>query len=142
MKGKAQISAKTCALCSSDVTNHPIIDGVYAFCCAGCHAVFNILSAKDQLEGFEGNPIFIQALRSGVISNPALLEHIEKQREEVRSGEREKLYIEVGEMWCPSCAEIIKLMLLKEGEWSTASSITPQTLLLLNFHRVTLLKML
>lgn len=108
------MDAKSCALCSAEVTSHPIIDGIHAFCCAGCHAVFNILSTKNQLEGFESHPVFLQALRSGLISNPALLDAIEKQKEEVRHGEREKLYIEIREMWCPSCAEIIKLMLMKE----------------------------
>lgn len=105
---------QTCALCSEAVITHPIIDGIHAFCCAGCHAVFNILSSKQQLEGFEQHPIFLQALRSGLISNPALLDVIQKQKAEVLEGEKEKLYLEITEMWCPSCAEIIKLMVLKE----------------------------
>lgn len=107
-------SEKTCALCSEEVSSHPILDGVRTFCCAGCHAVFNILSAKQQLEGFEQHPIFLQALRSGLISNPALLDMIHRQKAEVIEGDKEKLYLEIGEMWCPSCAEIIKLMVSKE----------------------------
>ncbi|HEV8051322.1 MAG TPA: cation-translocating P-type ATPase [Parachlamydiaceae bacterium] len=109
-----QSNEQICALCSEEVTSHPIIEGMHAFCCAGCYAVFNILSSKQQLEGFEQHPIFLQALRSGLISNPALLDVIQKQRAEVLEGEREKLYLEITEMWCPSCAEIIKLMVLKE----------------------------
>lgn len=105
---------QTCALCSEPVSSHPIVEGIHAFCCAGCHAVFNILSTKQQLDGFQQHPIFIQALRSGVISNPALLNMIQKQKAEVMEGERIKLYLEVGEMWCPSCAEIVKLMVSKE----------------------------
>jgi heavy metal translocating P-type ATPase len=103
-----------CALCSEKTTSHPIIEGPNAFCCAGCHAVFNILSSKQQLDGFQNHPIFLQALTSGLISNPALLETIQKQKSEILDGEREKLYLEIGEMWCPSCAEVIKLIVSKE----------------------------
>lgn len=103
-----------CALCSQHLTTHGIRDGIHKFCCMGCHAVFNVLTIKNQIEGYEQHPLFIQALRSGLISNPALLEHIQRQKIEALEGEREKLYIEIGNMWCPSCAEIIRLMLLKE----------------------------
>lgn len=103
-----------CALCHITVSNHPIVDGTHRFCCSGCHAVFNILSVKNQLDSYSEHPIFIQALRSGLISNPALLDHIDKQRAEIKDAERTKLHLEIGEMWCPSCAEIIRLMVLKE----------------------------
>lgn len=108
------LESKTCALCSESVSSHPLLDGTHAFCCAGCHAVFNILSVKQQLDGYQTHPIFLQALQSGLISNPALLDLIQKQKAEIEGDERKKLYLEVSEMWCPSCAEIIKLMLLKE----------------------------
>jgi heavy metal translocating P-type ATPase len=104
----------SCALCNEVISKHPIIDGINSFCCAGCNAVFNILSVKQQLDGFEKNPIFLQALRSGLISNPTLLEMIQKQKEEIIEDEKTKLYLEISEMWCPSCAEIIKLMVSKE----------------------------
>ncbi len=106
--------SRECALCRAEVSNHPIIDGVHLFCCVGCHAVFGILTAKNQLDRYAQHPIFIQALQSGLISNPALLAHIEQQRNEITGGERQKVYIEIGEMWCPSCAEVIRLMILKE----------------------------
>lgn len=106
--------SQACALCQADDIPFPIFDGVHAFCCVGCHAVFNILSAKNELEGFTSNPVFLEALKVGLISNPKLLDAIEKQREEVIGKEREKLYFEIREMWCPSCAEIIKLTLLHE----------------------------
>ncbi|MEI8366546.1 MAG: heavy metal translocating P-type ATPase [Parachlamydiaceae bacterium] len=111
---KMQESTQVCALCHAELMRHPIIEGVHAFCCAGCHAVFNILFAKNQLDHFEQHPIFLQALRSGLISNPALLDQIHKQKIDICEKEREKLYIEIGEMWCPSCAEVIRLMLLRE----------------------------
>ena len=107
-------SLNACALCHLPLSRYPILEGIHSFCCPGCHAVFNILTVKNQLGNFSDHPIFIQALRSGLISNPALLEHIEQQRAEIAVGERTKLYMEIGEMWCPSCAEIIRLMISKE----------------------------
>lgn len=108
------LQEQLCALCAEKTSSHPIIDGLNAFCCAGCHVVFNILSTKQQLDGFKDHPIFLQAVSSGLISNPAVLEMIQKQRSEIVEGEREKLYLEISEMWCPSCAEIIKLLVSKE----------------------------
>lgn len=115
MSGTCESSVnQDCALCGEMTAGHAIREGENGFCCAGCHAVFSILSAKNQLSGFESHPIFLQAMRSGLISNPALLETIRQQQITVADHEREKLYLEIGEMWCPSCAEVIKLMLLKE----------------------------
>lgn len=105
---------KICALCSLSLPSHSIVEGDLTFCCTGCHAVFNILTSKNQLDNFSQHPLFIEALRSGLISNPALIEQIRQQRAEIIDAEREKLHLEVGDMWCPSCAEIIRLMLLKE----------------------------
>lgn len=103
-----------CSLCDMRLPKCPILDGIDAFCCHGCHAVFNILSAKNQLENFEQQPVFIQALRSGLISNPALIEEF-RARQTVLKGEHlEKLHLEIGEMWCPSCSEIIRLILIRE----------------------------
>lgn len=103
-----------CALCDCDLPANPVTEGERLFCCGGCHAVFNILSTQGALEGFERHPVFQQALRSGLISNPLLIEQIRSQRVEVEEEEREKLHLEIGEMWCPSCAEVIRLMLLRE----------------------------
>lgn len=104
----------SCSLCDQALPRHSIISEKYAFCCAGCHAVFNILSAKNQLANFQEHPLFQQALKSGLISNPALLEQIRSNRPEMAEGELQKLHLEVGEMWCPFCAEVIQWMLLKE----------------------------
>lgn len=104
-----------CSLCDQDLPQHPIYEGEHGFCCPGCHAVFNILSTKNQLTNFQEHPVFKQALRSGLISNPALLEQIRRNRPDVPEQELEKLYIEIGEMWCPACAEIIRLILLQEN---------------------------
>lgn len=103
-----------CSLCSHETSNHTISDGDHSFCCVGCQAVYKILSAKNQLESFEDTPIFKQAITSGLISNPSLLEHIRQQKVVVPEEERERLYLEIGDMWCPSCAEVIRLLLLQK----------------------------
>ncbi len=103
----------SCALCNTSVAGHAITEGAHTFCCIGCHAVFGILAAQNQLHLFEQHPIFLQAVQCGLISNPDLLEQIQKQKQQVKEEERQKCYFEIGGMWCPSCAEIIRLILLQ-----------------------------
>jgi Cu2+-exporting ATPase len=104
----------TCSLCSHELPFHPIKEGEKAFCCPGCHAVFNILTTKNQLTNFQDHPIFQQAVRSGLISNPALLEEIRRNQPEMHANEMQKLYFEIADMWCPACSELIKLILCQE----------------------------
>jgi heavy metal translocating P-type ATPase len=105
----------SCSLCGqAALAERAITEGSARFCCHGCRAVYAILSAKNQLEGFEQHPIFLQAMRSGLISNSALLEQIQRQRTESERLPREKVYYEIADMWCPACAELIQLILSKE----------------------------
>lgn len=106
--------SEPCVLCSQTPAFHPIRDAEKVFCCPGCHAVFTILSAKNQLDNFQENPLFKQALRSGLISNPALLEQIRSNQPEMPFQDIQKIYFEVSEMWCPACSEVIQLILLQE----------------------------
>lgn len=110
----ATVAIKTCALCEASLPVCPVTDGEDSFCCPGCHVVYQLLTARGQLSGFAENPLFLQAVQSGLISNPGLLEEIRQQRARLVEGERCKLYVEIGEMWCPSCAEVIRLLLLKQ----------------------------
>lgn len=103
-----------CALCSHLLPHFPIFDGEKGFCCAGCHAVFQILSSKNQLSNYEQHPLFQQALKSGLISNPVLLEQIRQNQIDLPDQEKHKLHLEIENMWCPSCAEIIRLILLQK----------------------------
>lgn len=107
-------SSQLCALCSQDLPKNPVMEGELGFCCPGCHAVFTILSTRQQLDNFEEHPVFQQAVRAGLISNPALLEQLRAKKVDFIEEELQTLHLEVGEMWCPSCAEIIKLLLLQE----------------------------
>ena len=108
---KATLS--NCHLCSNEAIC-PIVDENKVFCCPGCQAVFNLLSAKNALLNFQDHPIFKQAVKGGLISNPALLEQIRNSQPSVPEEEWQKLHIEITDMWCPSCAEVIKLFLIQE----------------------------
>lgn len=104
----------SCALCTQTLTQNCILEGEKSFCCAGCHAVFNILSSRNQLLNFHESPIFNQAIRYGLISNPSLLEQLNVKAKTEQTDETEKIHFEIADMWCPSCAEVIKLVLLQE----------------------------
>lgn len=108
------MTAETCALCANELPVSIIREANNAFCCPGCHTVFNILSSQNQLVSYQDSPVFKQAVKSGLISNPALLEQIRRKQQTVPDQELEKLHLEVSEMWCPACAEIIQLILLQE----------------------------
>ncbi len=105
---------QSCALCETLAPTQPIVDGDRTFCCAGCHAVFNILATKNSLTNYREHPLFLQALRSGLISNPALLEEIRRNAVDLPEQEWEKIHLEIQDLWCPSCAVFIRLMLLQE----------------------------
>lgn len=104
----------TCDLCDSPVGTRPVRDGEALFCCAGCQAVYQILSSKGEEKEFAEHPLFQQAVKSGLISNPTLLESLRSKKVDAPESEFQKLHLEVGDMWCPACAEVIKLILLKE----------------------------
>src|SRR5580658_9051709 len=100
-----------CALCNYHANDSRIEENGHVFCCHGCQVVFRILSTKNQLADFQSHPLFQQAVRSGLIANPALLEQVRrKECSDAEQREVEKLYFEIHEMWCPSCAEVIKLI--------------------------------
>lgn len=105
----------SCTLCEMALPNQPIFDGNACFCCHGCHAVYNILSSKNMLQNYATTAIFQQAVKSGLISNPFLLEQIrDTQKKELPDTELEKVYLEITDMWCPSCAEVIRYILMRE----------------------------
>lgn len=104
----------TCKLCDLALPKHPIVDSEHSFCCMGCHAVFKILSAQEALKNYQETPLFQQALRSGLISNPELQQQIRDSKVELPEGEWLRHHLEIGGLWCPSCAEVIRLILLRE----------------------------
>lgn len=105
-----------CALCQSSVHRQACLDNDLIFCCAGCQAVYQILSTQQVKTHFHEHPLFLRALQSGLISNPHLLEQARSLNQELNVPNEEfiKLHLEINQMWCPSCAELIRLVLLKE----------------------------
>jgi heavy metal translocating P-type ATPase len=105
---------KSCHLCGLALSIYPIFEEEKAFCCVGCQAVFNILSIKNELNQYEKHPLFQQALKSGLISNPALIEQLKENNPIFLEEDVQKLYLDVEGLWCSSCADIIRLVLMKE----------------------------
>lgn len=103
-----------CSLCQLDLPVFPIIDEEKKFCCTGCHAVYRILDSKNLVENYHESSLFQEALKAGLISNPQLLQQIKNQKSTADHKDIQKLYLEIKEMWCPSCAEVIQLILLKQ----------------------------
>lgn len=104
-----------CALCSQPVRDsYSIQEGVSHFCCHGCHAVFKILSGQGQTENYLEHPLFRQAVDAGLISNPELLKHLQERENKHPPKDLRKLHFEVEDMWCLSCAEVIRLILLQQ----------------------------
>lgn len=104
-----------CALCQ-----HPLVDQNYKieqedllFCCKGCHVVYHILKAQQALGNFRDHPVFKQATQSGLIANPNL--QISKTEEQsIPADDFQKIQLMIQNMWCPSCAQVIHLILIKE----------------------------
>jgi heavy metal translocating P-type ATPase len=107
---------ESCVLCQTPVAlKKSYRDQDNVFCCAGCQAVYQILFTKQALENYKTHPLFQQALKSGLIANPLLLEEVRLSQEmESTEEEVQKLHLEIQDMWCPSCAMVIRLILLRE----------------------------
>ena len=90
----------SCKLCELPLPKNPIEE---AFCCSGCLTVYNILG-----EANKEHPLFQEALKAGVISNPALVFDEKTSQESLRA------HFEVRGMWCPSCAIAIRMLLLRQ----------------------------
>ncbi len=101
----------TCTLCQNELTSTVYQNETERFCCAGCQAVYSILALKNELSDFKNHPLFQQAVQSGLISNPLLLEQL---RDKVERGERKKWFFEVGDLFCSACATVISLILQRE----------------------------
>jgi heavy metal translocating P-type ATPase len=106
---------ETCALCQQITVGSSLREGVDVFCCSGCHVVFNILSAQQALAHYETHPLFQNAVKSGIISNPFLLEQLRAKQKDSGEENIERLCFEVGDMWCPSCAQVIELILMQQA---------------------------
>lgn len=116
MNNDSTQAQEACALCQSPIRIRSYFAENIHFCCAGCHAVYQILAHQHALKNPQQHPLFLQALKLGLISNPDLLEQARQnqQKLDVPDADFVKLHLDIQEMWCPSCAELIRLILLKE----------------------------
>lgn len=110
MFGYTAVTENLCALCAHTIKTHALCDQEKIFCCGGCLAVYNVLSHRGELSSYRESGVFQQALRSGLISNPELLAGLHKET----STPPKKVQFYLGDLWCPSCAEVIRLVLLQE----------------------------
>lgn len=104
-----------CTLCDIEMGTAAVVMDQLPFCCHGCKAVYTILLTKQALVNPRDNPIFQQALRSGVISNPLLLDQLQnRQTAPASASDVKRWHFEISEMWCPTCAELIRWIVLRE----------------------------
>ena len=105
-----------CALCKLplSIQNHQIQNEDLFFCCKGCQVVHTILESQNALENFSNHPVFQQALKAGLITNPHFQSLDEEQKNTQPYPDLQKLHLVIDEMWCPSCAQVIHLILLRE----------------------------
>lgn len=111
-ESSSTVDVQNCALCQTIISSVVYSDNDLSFCCLGCQAVYQILLSQNALDRFQEHPIFREALQAGLISNSTFNEKI--AQEKISSQEVKKIHFEITEMWCPSCALLIRLILLRE----------------------------
>ncbi|MDP1880681.1 MAG: heavy metal translocating P-type ATPase [Parachlamydiaceae bacterium] len=106
---------ESCALCQFPLQSNwlRMDEDNLSFCCKGCQVVYQILESQNSLENYQDHPVFQQAFKSGLITNPNL-EYLKKEDATLSSHEFQKLHLIIDEMWCPSCAYVIHLILMRE----------------------------
>lgn len=104
-----------CALCHSPLTRSICRseEDTALFCCIGCQVVYYILKAQGALEHFQSHPVYHQALQAGLITNPDF-KPSKHEENSIPEEDFQKLHLTIQEMWCPSCAQVIQLILIKE----------------------------
>lgn len=101
-----------CTLCGQKVQDaYRIEEEGWSFCCHGCHAVFKILQVQGETDNYLAHPIFTQAVEAGLISNPLAWEKLQEKEKAENPKEVRKCHVEIEDMWCTSCAMVIRLVL-------------------------------
>ena len=114
METKTLTSEALCTLCSSPILGryHRTDEEEAVFCCKGCQVVYQILKVQGALDTYLESPVYQQALQSGLISNPHL--QPSKSQENIPEEDYQKFHLTIENMWCPSCAQVIPLILMRE----------------------------
>lgn len=103
-------SCGSCLLCQTTLVEEGL-----SFCCAGCEAVYRILETQGTLRQAETQSIYLVAKEKGILSNPQLEEEMESvQKNSQKKSRFERLQLDIQEMWCPSCAWLIRMVLSKK----------------------------
>lgn len=100
LETKNQKNPSSCVLCEQPLGQN----ASEKFCCKGCEAVYQILATQKCLEMRGEHPLFLQAVKYGVISNPSL-------KLKLGASGKERYALEIRGMWCPACATLIALLL-------------------------------
>lgn len=111
-----QLEVETqCSLCQSSLKRgqHRAEEGEMLFCCKGCQVVYQILVAQGALLNFKEHPVYLQALQAGLITNPELYFPKDDEKK-IDERDFQKLHLVIENMWCPSCAQVIHLILMRE----------------------------
>ena len=105
------MSTINCSLCEGSLTTSIVQEENKSFCCAGCRAVYRILEAQGNLLEYRESSLYREALRSGLIAHTA-------DQQTPSSSEHNphniSWHMEVEGLWCPSCAEVIHLLLTQD----------------------------
>lgn len=105
----------SCTLCFSPLSSsfQPSYKEQTCFCCKGCEVVYQILKAQGAIEQFQTHPLYQQALQAGWIARPYLPPSKEEEKK-IDAEEFQKLHLTIQNMWCPSCAQILYFILMRE----------------------------
>lgn len=104
-----------CTLCHSLISaqQHQIEEEEAIFCCKGCQIVYQILKTQNALANFKEHPVYQQALHAGLITNSEL-QFPKDEEKKIPEEDFQRLHLTIQNMWCPSCAQVIHLILLRE----------------------------
>jgi Cu2+-exporting ATPase len=103
-----------CTLCSETLPKQSLWTDDLPFCCIGCQTVHSVLRHRGQLENFREQALFRQAVQAGLISNPQLLQSLRQNSVGLEPEPPVRWHFAITDLWCPSCAEVIRLILLQE----------------------------
>ncbi len=108
-----------CDLCGLDCGKHPLTQRIAEkelfFCCLGCLNVYVILSESGTIasgQDIRETELFKHSLALGLISNPERASN-EAQNQTSPAAGSEELLLDIGGMWCSSCAWLIEHVLNK-----------------------------
>ncbi len=111
---QSELNRATCALCELELPRHPVNwreeETEKLFCCLGCKRVFEILSDSALIEGdFRNSELYRQAVRLGIIGNPAAESRQPQQTPPKKELEKAKvLSLHISGMWCAACSWLIE----------------------------------